>query len=102
DLSTHTTKYTFPALTQNVFANMRMVGKGLSGVETPLFEGIIVAGVIKKEGDAEEQVQDVANDAAAQGADTDVQGDDAQEPSIPSLTLPTQPPQQYQDLPSTS
>nr|GEV63198.1 retrotransposon protein, putative, Ty1-copia subclass [Tanacetum cinerariifolium] len=44
-----------------------------TGVETPLFEGIIVAGVIKKEGDAEEQVQDVANDAAAQGADTDPQ-----------------------------
>nr|GEZ96133.1 hypothetical protein [Tanacetum cinerariifolium] len=42
DLSTHTTKYTSPALTQKVYANMRRVGKGFSRVETPLFEGIIV------------------------------------------------------------
>nr|GEX80761.1 hypothetical protein [Tanacetum cinerariifolium] len=41
-------------------------------------------------------------DAAAQGADTAVQGDDVHEPSIPSPTLPTPPPQQSQDLPSTS
>nr|GEU74559.1 hypothetical protein [Tanacetum cinerariifolium] len=41
-LSTHTTKYTSPALTQKVFANMRRVGKGFSRVETPLFEGMIV------------------------------------------------------------
>nr|GFA17012.1 hypothetical protein [Tanacetum cinerariifolium] len=38
DLSTHTTSYISPALTQKVFANMRRVGKGFSGVETPLFE----------------------------------------------------------------
>nr|GEZ96296.1 putative ribonuclease H-like domain-containing protein [Tanacetum cinerariifolium] len=42
DLSSHTTKYSFPALTQKVFANMRRVGKGFFGVETPLFEGMIV------------------------------------------------------------
>nr|GFD55222.1 hypothetical protein [Tanacetum cinerariifolium] len=54
------------------------------------------------EGEAEEQVQDVADDVVAQGADTAVQGDDAQEPSTPSPTLPTPPPQQSQDLPSTS
>nr|GEX76234.1 hypothetical protein [Tanacetum cinerariifolium] len=40
DLSTHTTKYISPALTQMVFANMRRVGKGCTGVETPLFEAI--------------------------------------------------------------
>nr|GEU59682.1 hypothetical protein [Tanacetum cinerariifolium] len=40
DLSTHTIKYTSPALTQKVFANMRRVGKGFSGAETPLFEGV--------------------------------------------------------------
>nr|GEZ11716.1 hypothetical protein [Tanacetum cinerariifolium] len=49
---------------------MRRVGKGFSRVETPLFEGMIVAGVIKEEFDAEEQVQDVVDDDAAQGADT--------------------------------
>nr|GEY15542.1 hypothetical protein [Tanacetum cinerariifolium] len=38
DLSTYTTRFISPALTQKVFANMRRVGKGFSGVETPLFE----------------------------------------------------------------
>nr|GEZ67574.1 hypothetical protein [Tanacetum cinerariifolium] len=38
DLSTHTTHFISPVLTQKVFANMRRVGKGFSGVETPLFE----------------------------------------------------------------
>nr|GEW47735.1 hypothetical protein [Tanacetum cinerariifolium] len=38
DLSSHTTKYSSPTLTQKVFANMRRVGKGCSGVETPPFK----------------------------------------------------------------
>nr|GEW83044.1 hypothetical protein [Tanacetum cinerariifolium] len=75
DLSTHTTTYTSSALTQKVFANIRKVGKGFSSVETPLFEGMLVAGVIEEEGDADEQVQDVTADTAAQGADTAVIGD---------------------------
>nr|GEU55323.1 hypothetical protein [Tanacetum cinerariifolium] len=81
---------------------MRRVGKGFSRVETPLFEGMLVAGVIEEEGDAEEQVQDVVEDASAQGADTVVIGDAVQDQSIPSPTPPTLPPQQPQDLPSTS
>nr|GEU62568.1 hypothetical protein [Tanacetum cinerariifolium] len=101
DISTHTTKYISPALTQKVFANMRRVGKGFSRVETPLFEGMLV-GVIEEGGDAEEQVQDVAVDTAAQGADTAVLGDDVQDQSIPFPTPSTPPPQQSQDLPSTS
>nr|GEZ09783.1 hypothetical protein [Tanacetum cinerariifolium] len=60
-------------------------GKGFSGVETPLFEGMLVAG------EPEEQ-----------GADTTISGDDVQDQSIPSPTPPTPPPQQPQDLPSTS
>nr|GEW50579.1 hypothetical protein [Tanacetum cinerariifolium] len=76
DLSTYTTKYTSLTLTQKVFANMRRVGKGFLGVETPLFEDMLVAGVIKEE-------------------------DDFHDPSIPSPTLPTPPPQQSQYLPST-
>nr|GEW46720.1 hypothetical protein [Tanacetum cinerariifolium] len=91
DLSAHTTKYTSPALTQKVFANMRRVGKGFSWVETPLLEGMIVEQMIK-EGGAEEE--DVEDDTAAQGDDTTVQGDAAQEPSIPSPTPPTPPTQQ--------
>nr|GFC34944.1 hypothetical protein [Tanacetum cinerariifolium] len=54
DLSIHTIKYTFPALTQKVFANMRRVGNMFSGVETPLFEGMLVEQEIKEEGDADE------------------------------------------------
>nr|GEV51972.1 reverse transcriptase domain-containing protein [Tanacetum cinerariifolium] len=96
DLSTHITKYISPALTQKVFANMRRVGKGCSGVETPLFEGMLVAGEPEEQGDAEEQ--DNVDDAA-QVADTTVLGDDVQYQSIPS---PTPPPQQPQDLSSTS
>nr|GFA50428.1 hypothetical protein [Tanacetum cinerariifolium] len=108
DHSTHTTKYTSPALTQKVFANMRRVGKGFSRSETPLFEGMLV-GVFKEEGDVDKQVQDDVEDAAAQeaddaaqGVDTAIQGDDVHEPSILSTTPPTPPPQQSQDLPSTS
>nr|GEU76341.1 probable LRR receptor-like serine/threonine-protein kinase At1g06840 isoform X1 [Tanacetum cinerariifolium] len=41
-------------------------------------------------------------DVAAQGPDTAVLGDDAQDQSIPSPTPPTPPPQQHQDIPSTS
>nr|GEW73915.1 hypothetical protein [Tanacetum cinerariifolium] len=42
DLSSHTTRYRSPALTQKVFANMRRVGKGFSRVETPLFASMLV------------------------------------------------------------
>nr|GFA66461.1 hypothetical protein [Tanacetum cinerariifolium] len=51
DLSSHTTRYISPALTQKVFANMRRVGKGCSGVETPLFENMLPV----REEDAEEE-----------------------------------------------
>nr|GEV80597.1 ribonuclease H-like domain-containing protein [Tanacetum cinerariifolium] len=43
NFSSHTTKYSSPALTQKVFANIIRVEKGFSRVETPLFEGMIVA-----------------------------------------------------------
>nr|GEW45236.1 hypothetical protein [Tanacetum cinerariifolium] len=50
DLSTHTTRFISPALTQKVFANIRRVGKGFSGVETPLFEGMLAVRQPTKEG----------------------------------------------------
>nr|GFC75836.1 hypothetical protein [Tanacetum cinerariifolium] len=65
-----------------VFANMRRVGKGFSGVETPLFETMLV-------------VRDVAKDAEAQ---VPAQGNDVQEHTIeevatdavlPTLTSPS-------------
>nr|GFB50270.1 hypothetical protein [Tanacetum cinerariifolium] len=65
DLSTHTTKYTSPALTQKVFANIRRVGKGFSGVETLLFEEMLVAQEVE-EGDADVNVEDVNTSDAAE------------------------------------
>nr|GEY55350.1 hypothetical protein [Tanacetum cinerariifolium] len=41
DVSSHNTKYTSPVLTQKVFVNMRRIGKGFSGVETPLFDTML-------------------------------------------------------------
>nr|GEX49973.1 hypothetical protein [Tanacetum cinerariifolium] len=58
DLSTHTNKYTSPALTQKVFANKRRVGKGFSEVETPLFESMLVEQQVTKEGDTYENVEE--------------------------------------------
>nr|GFD09830.1 hypothetical protein [Tanacetum cinerariifolium] len=37
----------------------KRVGKGFSGVETPLFEGMMVGQEIKEEGDAVEHVEEV-------------------------------------------
>nr|GEW39129.1 hypothetical protein [Tanacetum cinerariifolium] len=42
DLYSYNTKYTSPALTQKVFANMRRIGKDFLGVETPLFATMLV------------------------------------------------------------
>nr|GEW16330.1 copia protein [Tanacetum cinerariifolium] len=42
DMTIHNTKYTSPALTQKLFANMRRVRKGFLGVETPLFPSMLV------------------------------------------------------------
>nr|GFA38117.1 hypothetical protein [Tanacetum cinerariifolium] len=63
DLSTHTTCFISPALTQKVFANMRRVWKGFLGVETPLFKGMLAVGQPAEEGLVAEQVQ--VDDAAA-------------------------------------
>nr|GEZ35545.1 hypothetical protein [Tanacetum cinerariifolium] len=56
DLSSHITKYTSPALTQKVFANMRRIGKGFSGIETPLFDTMLVQPQVHD--DAEVDVED--------------------------------------------
>nr|GEW56370.1 hypothetical protein [Tanacetum cinerariifolium] len=75
DLSTHTTKYALPTLTQKVFANMRRVGKGFSGVDTPLFEGMLVAQEIEKKGDADEHVEKVTTGDDAHGDDSAAHGE---------------------------
>nr|GFB26909.1 hypothetical protein [Tanacetum cinerariifolium] len=70
---------------------MRRLGKGFSGVETPLFEGMLVA----------QQADDVADEVAA-GVDVDdvLAADAEPTPSLPTpITTPPPPPQ---ELPSTS
>nr|GFB20532.1 hypothetical protein [Tanacetum cinerariifolium] len=42
DMTTHNTRYTSHALTQKVFPNMRRVRKGFLGIETPLFDSMLV------------------------------------------------------------
>nr|GEY40341.1 hypothetical protein [Tanacetum cinerariifolium] len=76
-------KYIFESLVRNVDSSskfymyprfIQLIIKNQLGVETPLFEGMLV-GVIEEGGNAEEHVQDVAVDTAAQGADTAAIGD---------------------------
>nr|GEU96467.1 putative ribonuclease H-like domain-containing protein [Tanacetum cinerariifolium] len=86
DISYHTTKYSSPALTQKVFANISRVGKGFSRVETPLFKGMLVP---------QQAADDIANVAVDDV--NDVITKDATEPTLPSPT-----PQPPQELPSTS
>nr|GEU62801.1 hypothetical protein [Tanacetum cinerariifolium] len=81
DLSSHTTKYTSPALTQKVFSNMIKVGKGFFGVDTPLFEGMLVP---------QQAHDDVADDDADDVVD--VVADADAEPTPPSPTPATTPP----------
>nr|GEW50511.1 hypothetical protein [Tanacetum cinerariifolium] len=80
-------------------------GKGFSGVETPLFEGMLIGQEIEEEGDADEHVEDVTASDDAQGDDTTAHGEVptvTQEPSIPSPTPTIPPSQPPQDIPSTS
>nr|GEV99994.1 hypothetical protein [Tanacetum cinerariifolium] len=100
DLSTYTTKYISPALTQKVFANIRRVGKQCFGVETPSFKGTLVAREPKEQGDAEEQGNNTDN--AAEEPVTAASEDNVKDQSIPSPTPPTLSPQQPQDIPSIS
>nr|GEW79921.1 hypothetical protein [Tanacetum cinerariifolium] len=91
DLSTHSTKYISLALTQKVFDNIRRVGKGCLGVETPLFEGMLVVREPEEQGDTEEQGND---DNATEEPVTAVLENDVENQSIQSPTPPTPPPQQ--------
>nr|GEW83374.1 ribonuclease H-like domain-containing protein [Tanacetum cinerariifolium] len=92
DLSTHTIKYTSPALTQKVFANMRRVGKGFLEVKTPLFEGMLVVRESVVEGIAVEHVQDDVVVAAAPEDVIAAVEEVIQAQSIPS---PSPPPQDH-------
>nr|GEX71324.1 putative ribonuclease H-like domain-containing protein [Tanacetum cinerariifolium] len=72
DLSSHNTKYTSPTPTQKVFANIRRIGKGFLGVDTPLFDGMLV----------QQQIHDVEDAAEDEDDDNEV----SVEPTPPSPT----------------
>ncbi|GKF08390.1 hypothetical protein Tco_0042614, partial [Tanacetum coccineum] len=57
-MTSHHTKYTSPALTQKVFANMKRVGKGFSGNKTPLFDTMLVQPQTQAEEDVEMPVDE--------------------------------------------
>nr|GEZ30778.1 putative ribonuclease H-like domain-containing protein [Tanacetum cinerariifolium] len=65
----------------NVFANMRRVGKGFSGVKTPLFEGMLDVVQPSEEGLVADQVQ--IDDAVAAAVKENV-ADDVAHDAIPS------------------
>nr|GEW93091.1 ribonuclease H-like domain-containing protein [Tanacetum cinerariifolium] len=94
------TKLTF----YNAFfsSQWKRIGKGFSGVETPLFEGMLVEQHVVEAGDADDNVN--AGDVA-EGDVTAAHGEVptiAEEPSIPSPTPPTPTSQPSHDIPSTS
>nr|GEU55818.1 retrovirus-related Pol polyprotein from transposon TNT 1-94 [Tanacetum cinerariifolium] len=94
-ISSHATEYTSPALTQKVFANIRRVGKGFSGVDTLLFEGMLVPQ------QAADYVADVVVDDVDVDDFTDVVADADVEPTPPSPTPTTTPPPPQQEVVST-
>nr|GEU69704.1 retrovirus-related Pol polyprotein from transposon TNT 1-94 [Tanacetum cinerariifolium] len=81
DLSSHNTKYSSPALTQKVFANMRRIGKGFSRVETPLFDTMLI----------QPNVQDVAK--VEEDADANEESAAPTPTSSTPATTPSPPPQ---------
>nr|GEV18465.1 hypothetical protein [Tanacetum cinerariifolium] len=88
-----------------VYECQKRVGKGFSGVETPLFESMLVEQQVDKEGNVDENVEEVNAGDAAEGDDSAGHAEVptvAEEPSISSRTPPTPPPQPPQDIPSTS
>nr|GFA39158.1 hypothetical protein [Tanacetum cinerariifolium] len=95
DLSKHTNRYISPVLTQKVFANMRKVGKGFLGVETPLFANMLAVRAI----DVEEEVQvpdqdDVVQEHVIEEIATEVVPPTPTSPSPPSPVIPYSPPHQ--------
>nr|GEV92293.1 hypothetical protein [Tanacetum cinerariifolium] len=95
DLSKHTNRFISPVLTHKDFANIRRVGKGLAGVETPLFENMLEVRVV----DAEEEVQvpaqdDVVQENVTEEIDDDVVTPTPTSPSPPSPVIPSLPPHQ--------
>nr|GEY74890.1 hypothetical protein [Tanacetum cinerariifolium] len=90
DMTTYNTRYTSLALTQKVFANMRRVGKGFLGVETPLFASMLVQSQPQAEEDVEMPLAPAQPSTTSAPSPTNLQD--------PTPTPHTTPPQ---DQPST-
>nr|GFA58076.1 hypothetical protein [Tanacetum cinerariifolium] len=100
DLSNHTTRYISPVLTQKVFANIRRVGKGFLGVETPLFENMIAVRDVDEEEEAHVPAQgDEVQDPAAKEVATKVVPPTPTSPSPSSPVILSSPPHQSPCLP---
>nr|GEV45030.1 uncharacterized mitochondrial protein AtMg00810-like [Tanacetum cinerariifolium] len=90
-------KYIFDSLVRNVDSSSKfyMVGKGFSGVDTPMFEGMLVP----------QQATDDVDDVVADNVATDDVADVDVGPTLPSptpATTPPPPPPPQELLPSTS
>nr|GEZ14409.1 hypothetical protein [Tanacetum cinerariifolium] len=90
DLSTHSTRYISPVLTQKVFANMQRVRKGFSGVETPLFKNMLAVRYIDEEEEAQVPAQgDKVQEPVAEEVANDVVPPTPTSPSPSSPVLDT-------------
>nr|GEV85804.1 uncharacterized mitochondrial protein AtMg00810-like [Tanacetum cinerariifolium] len=65
DLSSYNTKYTSPSLTQKVFSNMGRIGKGFSGMKTPLFDAMLVPQQVQADVAEVKEDEDEANEKVA-------------------------------------
>nr|GFB86272.1 hypothetical protein [Tanacetum cinerariifolium] len=80
---------------QKVFANMRRVGKGFSGVETPLFKTMLAVKDIAEEEEAQVHAQgDDVHEHVAEEVPTDVVLPTPTSPSPSSPVIPSSPPHQ--------
>nr|GEW16925.1 hypothetical protein [Tanacetum cinerariifolium] len=92
NLSSYITRYTSPTLTKKVFANMRKVGKGFSGVETPLFAAMLV----------QPQAATEENDEEDEVSAAPTLPSPTHEPTLPPKEPITSSPQAQPDPPSSS
>nr|GEW58428.1 hypothetical protein [Tanacetum cinerariifolium] len=97
DLSSHTTRYTSPILTQKVFANMRRIGKGFSGIETPFFATMLVQPqAAAEEEDKEDEVP------AAPTSPSPLQAQSITPPPSPPQAQPAPPSSPPEEQPTTT
>nr|GEV13041.1 hypothetical protein [Tanacetum cinerariifolium] len=110
DLSSHTTKYTSPALSQKVFTNIRKIGKGFSGIETPLFNTMLVQPQAAAEKEDEEDKVPATHTPLSPTHEptlpsqepTPLQTQSVTPPPLPSQAQPAQPSSPPQAQPTTT